>query len=181
MKATGIVRRIDDLGRIVIPKEIRRTQRIHEGDPIEIYTNREGEIMLKKYSPLAELGEFAKDYADSLFSVTGGLVCITDRELVVAAAGPKKKEYEGKELTADIEKIIESRVLIKQIDNKDDMIKIYSGEISDYNNEIISVIICNGDCMGAIILCGYEKEKIEEKAAAKVIQTASIFLGKQLG
>ena len=101
MKATGIVRRIDDLGRIVIPKEIRRTQRIREGDPIEIFTNREGEIMLKKYSPIGDLSDFASDYAESLAQTTGGLACVTDRDVVIAAAGPKKKEYEGKTIIID--------------------------------------------------------------------------------
>ena len=80
MKATGIVRRIDDLGRVVIPKEIRRTLRIREGDPLEIFTDREGEIILKKYSPIGELGSFAKQYADVLAQGTGQIVCITDRD-----------------------------------------------------------------------------------------------------
>ena len=85
MKATGIVRRIDDLGRIVVPKEIRRTLRIREGDPLEIFTSREGEIMLKKYSPVGELGEFARSYAQALAQTTEALVCITDREYVIGA------------------------------------------------------------------------------------------------
>ena len=92
MKATGIVRRIDDLGRIVIPKEIRRTLRIRETDPLEIYTEKTGEIVLKKYSPVGEMVEFAKDYADSLASTTGQIVCITDREQIIAATGNLKKE-----------------------------------------------------------------------------------------
>ena len=98
MKATGIVRRIDDLGRIVIPKEIRRTLRIREGDPLEIFTDREGEIMLKKYSPIGELRDVAVSYAESLAQTTGELVCITARDCVVAASGPKKREHEGKNL-----------------------------------------------------------------------------------
>ena len=84
MKATGIVRRIDDLGRVVVPKEIRRTLRIREGDPLEIFTDRQGEIILKKYSPIGELGQFAGQYAESLSQTTGNLVCITDRDHVVA-------------------------------------------------------------------------------------------------
>lgn len=92
MKATGIVRRIDDLGRVVIPKEIRRTLRIREGDPLEIFTDREGEIILKKYSPIGELGEFARQYADSLAQSTGNIVCITDRDQVIAFAGAPKKD-----------------------------------------------------------------------------------------
>lgn len=91
MKATGIVRRIDDLGRVVVPKEIRRTLRIREGDPMEIYTDREGQIILKKYSPLGEMGNFAQSYVESLSQITHFLVCITDTEQVIAVAGPGKK------------------------------------------------------------------------------------------
>lgn len=90
MKATGIVRRIDDLGRVVIPKEIRRTLRIREGDPLEIFTDREGEIILKKYSPIGELGTLAKLYAESLAQTLGCTVCITDTDQVVAASGVGK-------------------------------------------------------------------------------------------
>ena len=85
MKATGIVRRIDDLGRIVVPKEIRRTLRIREGDPLEIFTDREGEIILKKYSPIGELSQFAGEYAESLAHTTGYLVLITDGDHVAVA------------------------------------------------------------------------------------------------
>ena len=94
MKATGIVRRIDELGRIVVPKEIRRTLRIREGDPLEVYTDREGEIILKKYSPVGELANFAAQYAKVLAETTGKLVCITDMDHVIAAAGNGKKAYE---------------------------------------------------------------------------------------
>jgi stage V sporulation protein T len=94
MKATGIVRRIDDLGRIVVPKEIRRTLRIREGDPLEIFTDREGEIILKKYSPIGELSQFAGEYAESLAQTTGHLVLITDCDHVVTASGTGKKEYD---------------------------------------------------------------------------------------
>lgn len=97
MKATGIVRRIDDLGRVVIPKEIRRTLRIREGDPLEIFTDREGEIILKKYSPIGELAAFAGMYADSLAKEAGCLVCICDMDQVVAASGNGRKEVQEKD------------------------------------------------------------------------------------
>ena len=93
MKATGIVRRIDDLGRVVVPKEIRRTLRIREGDPLEIFTDREGEIILKKYSPIGELSQFAKEYADALGQVTGHIVAITDKDQFIAVAGGAKKNF----------------------------------------------------------------------------------------
>ena len=109
MKATGIVRRIDDLGRIVIPKEIRRTLRIRETDPLEIYTEKTGEIVLKKYSQVGEMVEFAKDYADSLASTTGQIVCITDREQIIAATGNLKKELISKPITKELEEFIEQR------------------------------------------------------------------------
>ena len=184
MKATGIVRRIDDLGRIVIPKEIRRTQRIHEGDPIEIYTNREGEIMLKKYSPLVELGKFASDYAESIAMVTGGLVCVTDRENIIAAAGPKKKEYLGKDLSKELENLINNRVRLKKNESTIDCIKICENDEQQYSKQIVSTIITNGDCMGAVVLCsggsGIEKSDIDMRSAEKKVQTACDFLGKQL-
>ena len=109
MKATGIVRRIDDLGRVVIPKEIRRTLRIKEGTPLEIFTDREGEIILKKYSPIGELSLFAKEYAESLSHSTGMLSCITDHDQVVAAAGPGSKEFIGKLISSQLEAVINDR------------------------------------------------------------------------
>ena len=109
MKATGIVRRIDDLGRVVIPKEIRRTLRIKEGDPLEIFTDREGEIILKKYSPIGELSAVAKEYAEALAMTSGHSVCITDRDQVVAAAGNNRKEYAGKAISRQLENLIQNR------------------------------------------------------------------------
>ena len=112
MKATGIVRRIDDLGRIVVPKEIRRTLRIREGDPLEIFTDREGEIILKKYSPIGELSQFAGEYAESLAQTTGHLVLITYCAHVVTASGTGKKEYEGKPISKQLEDAILSLIHI---------------------------------------------------------------------
>ena len=109
MKATGIVRRIDDLGRVVIPKEIRRTLRIKEGTPLEIFTDREGEIILKKYSPIGELSTFAKEYAEVLSQTTGMVSCITDHDQVIAAAGQGSKEYVGKEISSELEEVIFAR------------------------------------------------------------------------
>ena len=99
MKATGVVRRIDDLGRVVIPKEIRRTLRIKEGDPLEIFTDKEGEVILKKYSPIGELSEFATEYAETLNKTTGHIACITDKDTVIAISGASKKEWLEKEVS----------------------------------------------------------------------------------
>ena len=109
MKATGIVRRIDDLGRVVIPKEIRRTMRIREGDPLEIYTDREGEVIFKKYSPIGELTGFASQYAETLHKTCSMAVIITDRDAVIACAGVSKKEYSDKHLSEELEELIEDR------------------------------------------------------------------------
>ena len=109
MKATGIVRRIDDLGRVVIPKEIRRTLRIREGDPLEIFVDRDGEVILKKYSPISELGDFAKEYAEALFDSLGNPVLICDRDTVIAMAGGSKKDYLNKNISELVEKTMEER------------------------------------------------------------------------
>ena len=109
MKATGIVRRIDDLGRVVIPKEIRKTLRIKEGTPLEIFTDREGEIILKKYSPIGELNVFAKEYAEALAQSSGMVACITDHDQVVAAAGQGSREYVGKPISKALEDAITER------------------------------------------------------------------------
>ena len=121
MKATGIVRRIDDLGRIVVPKEIRRTLRIREGDALEIFTDREGEIILKKYSPLGEMGNFADQYAESLAQTLGYLVCITDTDQVIAAAGPGKKEFQEQLITRQLAEVIARReqFLASSMDRKE--------------------------------------------------------------
>ena len=99
MKATGIVRSIDDLGRVVIPKEIRRTMRIREGDPLEIYTDREGEVIRKKYSPINDLGEFAKEYVESLYETIGAPAFISDRDEMISVAGLSKKDYTNRRLS----------------------------------------------------------------------------------
>ena len=105
MKATGVVRRIDDLGRIVIPREIRRTLRIKEGDPLEIFTEKEGDIILKKYSPIGELSNFATEYVESLNKITGHISIITDRDTVIAVSGTSKKDLLEQKISPDLEKI----------------------------------------------------------------------------
>ncbi len=180
MKATGIVRRIDDLGRIVIPKEIRRTLRIREGDPLEIFTNRDGEIMLKKYSPIGELGEFAASYAESLALTTGHLVCITDRDYVIAAAGPKKKEYEGKPLSKDLEALIEQRGIVQAATGEGSFIKVTLDDSEEFTNEAIATIICNGDSIGAVVIYGKEEKKFHGEVEKQLAISAAQFLGKQM-
>ena len=110
MKATGVVRRIDDLGRVVIPKEIRRTLRIKEGDPLEIFTDKEGEVILKKYSPIGELSEFAAEYAETLTKTTGHIACITDKDTVIAVSGVSKKEWLEQGISQELEEILDNKV-----------------------------------------------------------------------
>ena len=141
MRATGIVRRIDDLGRVVVPKEIRRTLRIREGDPLEIFTDREGEIILKKYSPIGELGQFAGEYAESLSQATGHLVCITDRDHVIAASGQGKREFENKPISKQLEMMIEDRKNVVASKGEKEFVKITLDDNGDYAEQSIGTII----------------------------------------
>src|SRR5690606_25730743 len=121
MKATGIVRRIDDLGRVVIPKEIRRTLRIREGDPLEIFVDREGEVILKKYSPIGELGDFAKEYADALYEATGHIALIADHDLIIAVSGAAKKSFLERQVGAVVEASMDQQqtVVVNEISERE--------------------------------------------------------------
>lgn len=180
MKATGIVRRIDDLGRVVVPKEIRRTLRIREGDPLEIFTDREGEIILKKYSPIGELSQFAGQYAESLAQTTGHLVCITDRDHVIAAAGSGKREFEGKPISRQLEEVIEERrtIIAEQGDSK--FIKITMDDSGEYRNQAVSTIICEGDAIGAVIMYDKNEKNRMGEIESMLASTAAGFLGRQM-
>ena len=180
MKATGIVRRIDDLGRIVIPKEIRRTMRIREGDPMEIFTSREGEILLKKYSPVGELGEFALALAESMAQTLGELVCVTDRDYIIAAAGNGKKEYEGKLLAEDLQNAIDQRVYSVCTKGEKDIIKVVQDENGELERQAIATILSHGDCIGAVLVLGKEKGSNSDEAILQVAKAAAGFLGKHM-
>lgn len=180
MKATGIVRRIDDLGRIVVPKEIRRTLRIREGDPLEIFTDREGEIILKKYSPIGELGQFAGQYAESLAQTTGLLVCVTDRDRVIAAAGNGKSQIEGKGISTQLEDAIEKRKTVLTDKENKDYIAVTTEGMPDCKEQAISTIICQGDAIGAVVLLGKTERESVGETEKKLAQTAAGFLGKQM-
>lgn len=188
MKATGIVRRIDDLGRVVIPKEIRRTLRIREGDPLEIFVDREGEVILKKYSPIGELGDFAKEYADSLYEAIGHIACIADRDTIIAVSGASKKEYLNKPIGPAIEKVMEERrsalinspgaqsnwkeSAIIETDSEDDTYK--------FSAQVVSPIISQGDPIGAVIICTKEANTTMGEMEVKLAETAAGFLAKQM-
>jgi len=182
VKATGIVRRIDDLGRVVIPKEIRRTLRIREGDPLEIFTDKEGEVILKKYSPIGELGDFAAQFAESLHKTSGHITCITDRDSIIAVSGASKKEFLDKSLSQDLERIIEEKttVVVKSSDEK--IISITSDEVGErkYSAQVVSPIISEGDPIGAVILLSTDPNIKMGEVEAKLAQSAAGFLGKQM-
>lgn len=180
VKATGIVRRIDDLGRVVVPKEIRRTLRIREGDPLEIFTDREGEIILKKYSPIGELGQFAGQYAESLAQASGHLVCITDRDHVIAAAGSGKKEFDTKQISGLLEELIENRANLVAAQPDSSFIRITSDDAGEYKSEAISTIISEGDAIGSVILYNKDEKSKMGETEKKLVQTAAGFLGRQM-
>jgi len=179
LKATGIVRRIDDLGRVVIPKEIRRTLRIREGDPLEIFTDREGEIILKKYSPIGELGAFAKEYAESIAQNVGHITCIVDKDQIIAVSGGAKKDLMEKHISKELEKVINTRSTHIATRNDNNFVPILEeDDESMYKHELITPIISEGDVLGAVVMLSDEQKmgELEEKLA----QTASGFLGKQM-
>jgi AbrB family transcriptional regulator (stage V sporulation protein T) len=180
MKATGIVRRIDDLGRVVVPKEIRRTLRIREGDPLEIFTDREGEIILKKYSPIGELGQFAKEYADSLTQTTGHIVVITDKDQFITAAGTTKKDLIGKGISRDLEEVINERENHVAAKDEKTFINVIGDDDQEYTNQVISPIISEGDVIGSVILLTKEPKIKFGDTELKLASTAAIFLGRQM-
>ncbi|MGN1048038.1 MAG: stage V sporulation T C-terminal domain-containing protein [Eubacteriales bacterium] len=183
MKATGIVRRIDDLGRVVIPKEIRRTMRIREGDPLEIYTDREGEVIFKKYSPIGELASFAAQYAETLHKTCSLSVVICDRDAVIACSGVSKKDYSDHRLSDELESIIEGRNLYVWHEGEEKL-----PVIADGGTHFISCampILSEGDIVGCVASVASGGEERGREAAStdietKLILTAAGFLGKQL-
>ena len=182
MKATGVVRRIDDLGRVVIPKEIRKVHRIKEGDPLEIFTDKEGEIILKKYSPIGELTEFASTYADTISKTTGHITCITDKDSVIAVAGGLKKEFLEKSLSKELEEVLENKEIFKSKENNEISIPITKNEGREriYNSQVIYPIITDGDVVGSVILLAKEPNKRMGDVEDKVAQSAAGFLGTHL-
>ncbi|MBQ8850523.1 MAG: AbrB/MazE/SpoVT family DNA-binding domain-containing protein [Clostridia bacterium] len=183
MKATGIVRRIDDLGRVVIPKEIRRTMRIREGDPLEIYTDREGEVIFKKYSPIGELSAFASQYAETLYKTCNMSVIISDRDAVIASAGVSKKEYTEKKLSDGLENVIESRGMYIWREGGERYSAIMDG--GSHYVSCAMPIISEGDVVGCVAsLSDMASDRAKDAASteieSKLIMTAASFLGRQM-
>lgn len=175
MKATGIVRRIDDLGRVVIPKEIRRTLRIREGDPLEIFTNNEGEVIFKKYSSIGEINEAANSAAEVIYKLGGAPVVVFDRDHVVAVAGTSKKEYSERRVSAELEDLIESRSTY--IKNGDKFMPI---EGVSKPALAITPIISSGDVTGAVAFVEGESEQQASEKHLMLTKAAAMFLGKQI-
>ncbi|WP_255575633.1 stage V sporulation T C-terminal domain-containing protein [Caproiciproducens faecalis] len=176
MKATGIVRRIDDLGRVVIPKEIRRTLRIREGDALEIFTDTQGGVIFKKYSPVGELSTFAGQYADVLSKAINLPAVICDRDHVVAAAGVSRKEFLERRVTPELEECMQNRTNFVS--------KGKSGfrpvEGVDKTAEVVYPIIASSDVTGAVILLSNDGEEVPSESETKLAQVAASFLGKQM-
>lgn len=178
MKATGIVRRIDDLGRVVIPKEIRRTLRIREGDPLEIFVDRDGEVILKKYSPIGELGDFAKEYAESLFESTGHITMITDRDTIITLAGGSKKEYLDKPIGIIVENCMDNRKTVLEAGSGSyELAKDHGETLSSF---VIAPIISGGDPIGSVIMFNKDENIKMSEMETKMSETAAGFLGKQM-
>lgn len=176
MKATGIVRRIDDLGRVVIPKEIRRTLRIREGDPLEIFVDRDGEVILKKYSPISELSDFAKEYAEALYDSLGNPVLICDRDSFIAVAGGSKKDYLNKNISELVEKTMEDRTSVLM--NQQSDVALVDGNNEEISSYTVGPIIANGDPIGAVII--FSKEDSLGEVEQKAVETAAGFLARQM-
>lgn len=178
MKATGIVRRIDDLGRVVIPKEIRRTMRIREGDPLEIYTDKDGEVIFKKYSLMGGLSDFAGQMCETLNKTTGLATVITDRDSCIAVSGVPRRELAEKRVSERLERILDGR-------------KVYlhrAGEppvpVSDEGERFFvacaAPILAEGDVLGCVLFVGEEGELRAGETEQKLLQTVSGFLGRHI-
>lgn len=178
MKATGIVRRIDDLGRVVIPKEIRRTLRIREGDPLEIFVDRDGEVILKKYSPIGELGDFAKEYAESLYESTGHVTLISDRDTIITVAGGSKKEYLDKQIGHMVETSMDNRKTL--LENSNGSYELAKDHIEPLSSYVVAPIISGGDPIGAVIMYNKDESTKMSQLETKMAETAAAFLGKQM-
>lgn len=177
MKATGIVRRIDDLGRVVIPKEIRRTMRIREGDPLEIYTDNDGEVIFKKYSPIGELSSFSSQYAEVLNKVAGYPVVVCDRDHVISVAGIPKKELIERRVSPALEELMEQRKSFSFIaDGK----KMQPVEGVERYALAQAPIIAAGDVCGSILFLTGDTPSYATETEIKLIQVGATFLGRQM-
>lgn len=178
MKATGIVRRIDDLGRVVIPKEIRRTMRIREGDPLEIFTDKDGEVIFKKYSPIGELSDFAAQICDSLHKSTDCIAAVCDRDAVIAVAGGGRRELFEKRISPELEQIMESRRVFRR-ESGGACVPVTDSD-SGFCVSVAAPVVSEGDLMGAVIFASPKNAPPSGDVEFKLAQTVAAFLGKQM-
>ena len=177
MKATGIVRRIDDLGRVVIPKEIRRTMRIREGDPLEIYTAADGEVIFKKYSPMGEMAQMAVQFADALSKHTELPVIITDRDHCIAAAGTPKRDTVDRRISPALEQLMESR---RSYNSAESDKGITALEGAERTISVAQPILCAGDVLGAVVLLADDANSRPTETDLKLTAITANFLAKQM-
>jgi len=178
MKATGIVRRVDDLGRIVIPKEIRRTLRIREGDPLEIYTEKDGGVIFRKYSPMGDLQEFAAQMCESIGSATGHIAAVADRDSIIALHGAPKRELMDKPNSPELERLMEQR---KHYLYKSGDTPIFAADgFEKYHLGAASPILSQGDLMGCVLLLLGEGDSPLQESDQSLARTAAGFLGRQM-
>lgn len=178
MRATGIIRRIDDLGRIVIPKEIRKTMHIRESDPLEIFTEKDGNIILKKYSPIGEMGDNARQYVQAIASQIPYTVCICDQDSVIASAGPSAKSLLGKLLHEKSEEILSERKNVLMDREKEDFFPFISDLPEMFQYVCLSTIIAESEAVGFVCILSIKNELTQNEL--KIARIASEFLGKQL-
>lgn len=178
MKATGIVRRIDDLGRVVIPKEIRRTLRIREGDPLEIYTEKDGEVIFKKYSPMGDLADFAGQICDAIGKNTGHIAAVCDRDSIIAVAGAPRRELVEKRCSQELEQLMQSRRVYR---HQAGASPIYAVDgLEKYRLGVAAPILSEGDLMGSVLLLLGHEDPSPEEGEQKLVQTVAGFLGRQM-
>lgn len=178
MRATGIIRRIDDLGRIVIPKEIRKTMHIRESDPLEIFTEKDGNIILKKYSPIGEMGDNAKQYVQAIASQIPHTICICDQDSVIAAAGANAKKLLGKLLHEEAEEALSERKNVLMNREQEDFFPFISDFPEVFQYVCLSTIIAESEAVGFVCILSTGDELTQNDL--KIARIASEFLGKQL-
>lgn len=178
MKATGIVRRIDDLGRVVIPKEIRRTMRIREGDPLEIYTDKEGGVIFKKYSLMGGVAEFASQLCETVYRTCGQMCVITDRDSCIAAAGAPRREVLDKAVSPELERVMEGRQLYRNEPPAEPV--ALCAEESRFTVLAAAPILSEGDVLGCVVLAGTGEEQTAGEVEYKLVQAVSGFLGRHM-
>ena len=177
MKATGIVRRIDDLGRVVIPKDIRKTLRIRYGDPMEIYIDKDGGVILKKYSPVGDLSEFATQICEALYKSGNCVAAVCDRETVIACFGVPKKELIDKRISGRLSEIMESRKIYTSASRAE--IPFADGDELLYLT-VAAPILAEGDVMGCVVFAAKQGSADPTEVQTKLATTVASFLGKQM-